>query len=262
MLPIPAQATETSDVDRPVRAFMAAPPAMESSQAQAPYSPALNWPDFASLAPQVTPPTGAMDEADRLPSSAVTTAPTVQKPVPTDILSFDFSGLMQPTVFPAPVEATATLETNKPAPVADWSKLIMHSSDPAGHIANFLPLPKMISSSEEVAADPHNAVAPAVDSAPAYTSAVWAPPSALRRAPEPIAPSAALPRAMDPSQAGPAQTLSETCIVEQGELILDGTSLGRWIMDRIAREMTRPPAGMTGFDTRMTPLYSGPAIGI
>jgi hypothetical protein len=43
----------------------------------------------------------------------------------------------------------------------------------------------------------------------------------------------------------------------QGTLILDGTQLGRWIMDRIARQASRPVAGTTGIDPRISPTFPG-----
>lgn len=43
----------------------------------------------------------------------------------------------------------------------------------------------------------------------------------------------------------------------QGLLILDGTQLGRWIMDRIARQASRPVAGTTGIDPRISPTFPG-----
>ena len=50
--------------------------------------------------------------------------------------------------------------------------------------------------------------------------------------------------------------------IQHGELIIDGEVLGRWLVERMTRAMTRPPAGMTGFDPRMTPVYAGANIGI
>jgi hypothetical protein len=43
----------------------------------------------------------------------------------------------------------------------------------------------------------------------------------------------------------------------QGLLILDGTQLGRWVMDRIARQASRPVAGTTGIDPRISPTFPG-----
>jgi hypothetical protein len=43
----------------------------------------------------------------------------------------------------------------------------------------------------------------------------------------------------------------------QGLLILDGALLGRWIADRIARQVSRPVAGTTGIDPRISPTFPG-----
>jgi hypothetical protein len=47
----------------------------------------------------------------------------------------------------------------------------------------------------------------------------------------------------------------------KAELILDGASLGRWMDQRLARAVSRPPSGVTGFDPRLTPVWSGASIG-
>ena len=43
----------------------------------------------------------------------------------------------------------------------------------------------------------------------------------------------------------------------QGLLILDGAQLGRWFADRIARQVSRPVAGTTGIDPRVSPTFPG-----
>jgi hypothetical protein len=45
------------------------------------------------------------------------------------------------------------------------------------------------------------------------------------------------------------------------ELHLDGAALGRWITRHLERQVTRPQAGATGFDPRMTPSWPGAPIG-
>jgi hypothetical protein len=45
------------------------------------------------------------------------------------------------------------------------------------------------------------------------------------------------------------------------ELHLDGAALGRWTLRHLEREITRPQAGATGFDPRMTPSWPGAPIG-
>jgi hypothetical protein len=43
----------------------------------------------------------------------------------------------------------------------------------------------------------------------------------------------------------------------EGLMILDGAQLGRWIIDRIARQASRPVAGTTGIDPRISPIFPG-----
>jgi hypothetical protein len=44
-------------------------------------------------------------------------------------------------------------------------------------------------------------------------------------------------------------------------LILDGAQLGRWIMNRLARQASRPAAGTTGIDPRISPIFPGAPAG-
>jgi hypothetical protein len=67
---------------------------------------------------------------------------------------------------------------------------------------------------------------------PASTSAALAPPAA------PVAATAS---------SGPAQ----------GDVYLDGARVGRWMSDRLAREVDRPQTGVTGFDPRLGPAWPG-----
>jgi hypothetical protein len=46
----------------------------------------------------------------------------------------------------------------------------------------------------------------------------------------------------------------------QGEIYLDGSRLGRWMTDRLARAAELPRAAMTGFDPRMTPTWPGAPV--
>jgi hypothetical protein len=46
-----------------------------------------------------------------------------------------------------------------------------------------------------------------------------------------------------------------------GQLVIDGIVLGRWIGERLARAATRPPAGGTAFDPRISPAWPGAPIG-
>jgi hypothetical protein len=57
--------------------------------------------------------------------------------------------------------------------------------------------------------------------------------------------------------AGSQPALEAKLEPREGLLILDGAQLGRWIMDRIARQISRPTAGTTGIDPRVSPIYPG-----
>jgi hypothetical protein len=43
----------------------------------------------------------------------------------------------------------------------------------------------------------------------------------------------------------------------QGDIYLDGARMGRWIVERLAREAERPRSGGTSFDGRMSPAWGG-----
>ena len=40
-----------------------------------------------------------------------------------------------------------------------------------------------------------------------------------------------------------------------GDVFLDGTRVGHWLSDHLAREASRPPSGATAFDPRMTATW-------
>ena len=52
---------------------------------------------------------------------------------------------------------------------------------------------------------------------------------------------------------------AETEQLINGDLYLDGYMVGRFISEYLAEAATRPPAGATGFDPRISPAWSGPA---
>jgi hypothetical protein len=43
----------------------------------------------------------------------------------------------------------------------------------------------------------------------------------------------------------------------EGDVLLDGAQVGRWISTAMAREAGRPPTAARGFNTRMTPAWPG-----
>lgn len=48
----------------------------------------------------------------------------------------------------------------------------------------------------------------------------------------------------------------------QGELILEGSTLSRWLTQKLNQAMTRPPVGITGVDPRIAPAWTGPSSGL
>lgn len=47
----------------------------------------------------------------------------------------------------------------------------------------------------------------------------------------------------------------------QGILYMDGAQLGRWVVERLAKYASRPTAGTTGIDPRITASYPGAPVG-
>jgi hypothetical protein len=43
----------------------------------------------------------------------------------------------------------------------------------------------------------------------------------------------------------------------EGDIMLDGVPVGRWIASAMAKEAARPPTAARGFNTRMTPAWPG-----
>jgi len=57
---------------------------------------------------------------------------------------------------------------------------------------------------------------------------------------------------------GGARNTSNT---ECGELMLEGSTLGRWLTRHLNQEIIRPPTGIIGVDPRITPAWPGPSFG-
>lgn len=98
---------------------------------------------------------------------------------------------------------------------------------------------------------PAKSEAPPTSRAPvALAPLVTAPPPSAPSMSFQRAPIAPLPRATESGGTSPG-----------GDVFLDGTLLGRWMAEHLAQEAGRPPAGLTGFDPRMTRIWPGPPIG-
>jgi hypothetical protein len=101
------------------------------------------------------------------------------------------------------------------------------------------------------------------------------PQPALARQPDPLLPIAPMPAARGaPAFTAPRLALSETQRPAapppqaradpapiQGDVYFDGERVGRWLGSHLARRAARPPAGATGFDPRLSPLWPGATIG-
>ena len=53
------------------------------------------------------------------------------------------------------------------------------------------------------------------------------------------------------------QSMETAIEPSRGTIILDGALLGRWVMDRLARQASRPVAGTTGIDPRINATFAG-----
>jgi hypothetical protein len=65
----------------------------------------------------------------------------------------------------------------------------------------------------------------------------------------------------NPQPVVPSVDTSEANRPTHAELHLDGAALGRWVTRYLERQVTRPQAGATGFDPRMSPNWAGAPIG-
>ena len=91
-------------------------------------------------------------------------------------------------------------------------------------------------------------VAPGMPDAAPISPVLFNPQPVAPRTARPLPPGAEAPeRDNAPSAAAPASG---------GTVLLDGQLVGQWLMDRMARDAERPPAGLTGFDVRQAPSWS------
>jgi hypothetical protein len=109
------------------------------------------------------------------------------------------------------------------------------------------------------------ALAPAPVTRPA--SAVPAGDTVAWRAVASVVPVAA-PLARQEAAAGPAmgQTAGEKApsrdepSLQSGEIKFDGDTLGRWMLEHVSDELSRPPGGASLFDPRITPRWPGAPV--
>jgi hypothetical protein len=62
-------------------------------------------------------------------------------------------------------------------------------------------------------------------------------------------------------QAAGTATAAGAPTVIQGDVMLDGAAVGRWVSRALTRELRRPDAGPTGVDGRRDPVLPGIAVG-
>jgi len=65
----------------------------------------------------------------------------------------------------------------------------------------------------------------------------------------------------DPKTSDASDSSGASSGATRGSIFLDGVALGRWMMDHLAKEASRPISGMTGADPRVTASYPGAPIG-
>ena len=252
-----------------------APPASSQLQANpvAPQGP-------AKLAPPSAPAGPSVPAAVQIVSKVAADPPTASRQPPVaaamPLLATRPPDVAVPLLAaPPPRAARALLVTpGSPAAPARLPPAVPHLQQPSP-----VPPPRHTGHSQHVAS--HHAQAPSrrdspVEPAPRpradspvhtghHAAVPQAQPSTSARAAAPagqsvLAPTSA-PQPTRTSSFAPPPTPSEQTITLQGDIILDGARLGRWMTSSLARQAARPPAGPTGPDPRQTPLWSGQAQG-
>lgn len=97
-------------------------------------------------------------------------------------------------------------------------------------------------------------VAASSDSPSARTASAPANPAAV------FSPTAAVAPSASPSYAPPAASPRSGEAGMRGDVFLDGTRVGRWMSEQMARDAGRPNTGPTGFDPRRSPAWPGAAV--
>lgn len=119
---------------------------------------------------------------------------------------------------------------------------------PSSDLIPVAPSPVLPPAAPELAQTPDRAAsAPQPLASP--TAAPLAPPIALPAYASTVAPA---PRA-SAAPAAPTPTPGPT----GGDVYLDGTRMGRWISDQLARDVGRPQAGTAGVDPRLSAIWPG-----
>ncbi|MBS0558428.1 MAG: hypothetical protein JSR21_00055 [Proteobacteria bacterium] len=238
-------------------------------------APILESPALASEAPRMT---GGADSP-----GIVTASPSTPAAAPIPAANHTPSTADVPLQDPAPERVSthaAPLEPERrTAPIQGADLAGREPSSPPARLndaragqstsSSTLPaqLPPIAPDARPIAASPAVRPSPppinAVPSAPSAPAAAVMPP--LARATAPVEPPRRHP-VTEPAGQASARSLpgdvaptspSAAAGSFHGEILLDGLALGRWITRYLERQVGRPPAGQTGFDTRMSPTWAG-----
>ena len=274
--PIAPVASRPTPVE--VQAASRGPISTTSDAPQSPrkVTPSVGFPVALPVAPP--PPQGAASQPERAPSST----PPMPAPARTAVAVPGRAlpaappsprGIPEPKALPNLLHAV-TPQVTPPAPrVSGPSRLegavpphssASHQSGHHHHAPS-----RSASKAEAVSLRPAPAAPPAARmptfAAPSFPSHQSQPSVPMR----PVAPSI-LQSSPEPSRQSPPPGLTSSFapppsappnITLQGDIILDGARVGRWMTSTLARQAARPPAGPTGPDPRQTPLWSGQAQG-
>ena len=263
----------------------AASPVEQTGSATAQSAPSAANP--TSLAPPAVAPPG-QTETTVSPSRSVAPVETVQVPLPPDpqrrigpVLPSQLPPRSQddPDAITAPIPALRDPAPLTPSAATSAAPVETVSNPDSRAAAKRGSGIDLVNSSVNRAAAPAPQVQPGTLPAPPSTTSQpqarqsTASPS-LRYLPSSMAPEAPEQRATMPlsepkrdggqqSQGGAVAPAAATpqAMTMQGDIIIDGMRLGRWMTNAMARQASRPASGPVAPDPRQTPLWSGQAQG-
>ena len=179
--------------------------------------------------------------------------PPSYAPMPTDIPA---TGEPWPDLMPKPsdfvVDPAPMLISSPSAPFEGGYAGPALPPDAVSPTLNFSILPAAPIPTEDGSIAPVQPSDPAWQASPPAMFAPWAD----SVAPTEAGPAAATPSAPDltPSGGGASEATATAPLADagggEGQLMLDGSLLGRWVIEHLSREADRPPAGGTAFDPR------------
>ena len=195
------------------------------------------------------PPAAGAEASVVAPPPPVTVRPTTMTPAPwTAAISDTVAG---PMYAPVPT-VTAMPATRAPAP-APPARVAFSSFAPS--VADGAPMPAYVENSDASDTDPAAYRTPSAFVGERQVTSVR---DQQPSAPMPSAAAAFVPDAATPMRAmAPPPATTTTAGPTGGDVFLDGTRMGTWLADHLAREAGRPQAGGTGFDSRLTAAWPG-----